>query len=663
VLLGTALLGLTCASAAARLTPPAPSSETTAGDRSLSTYLEHETAALEEASLAGIDTLQDWKARRASFRRQLQEMLGLWPLPARTDLKPVISGRLERKAFTVENLSFQASPGLYCTANLYLPRGLSNAAPTVLYACGHWKLVTNGVSMGNKAVYQTDGAWFARNGYACLVLDTLLAGEIQGMHTGTRDHNLWQWNSRGYTPAGVEAWFGMRALDYLCTRPEVDSQRLGITGHSGGGAYTWTVTALDDRIKVAAPLAGMTGVGPHVRDNLIDRHCDCNFPINFQRWDFPQLAALAAPRPLLIGGTDRDELFPLRGTLRVHDKVARIYALHEATDHLGLAITPGSHETTPELRLAVLRWFNRHLKGRDQMSNTSMVLDAPRFFAPEELRVFNRLPSDSINGTIADTFVPEPMPQRRSARELRPLLRATVFAGWPAEAPPVAPDPSFSTAREGLQLSAWDFCSQHEVSLRLYVLENAGGSPPKHISLRVLDPTGWTNWVQVLGGPFAQALEMECTQVEEIIPGREPLAAWVEELSDGSRALAFMAPRGVGLTAWSGGSKRLTRIRRRFMLLGQTVDAMRVWDIRRSVHALQAIPRFASSTVDLRAARATGVNTLYAALFEPGVDGVHLAGLPESQVSGPDYLGILKVTDLPEILHAASSHTRISLEP
>ena len=226
------------------------------GNQMVADYFRNETARLSEQCLADIRTLDDWKANRDEYRRQLQEMLGLWPMPARTDLKPVITGKLEHDEFTVEKIQFQASPGLYCTANLYLPKTQTQPAPTILYECGHWRLVTNGISYGNKAVYQADGAWFARNGYACLVLDTLLAGEIQGVHTGTRDRGLWWWNSRGYTPAGVEAWFGIRALDYLSTRPEVDTNRFGITGHSGGGAYSWTVTALDDRIKVAAPLAG-----------------------------------------------------------------------------------------------------------------------------------------------------------------------------------------------------------------------------------------------------------------------------------------------------------------------------------------------------------------------------------------------------------------------
>ena len=98
---------------------------------------------------------------------------GLWPMPERTDLKPVITGKLEQPEFTVEKLYFQALPKLYVTANLYLPKKLEQPAPAILYVCGHSRVITNGVSCGNKAAYQRHGAWFARNGYVCLVIDTL----------------------------------------------------------------------------------------------------------------------------------------------------------------------------------------------------------------------------------------------------------------------------------------------------------------------------------------------------------------------------------------------------------------------------------------------------------------------------------------------------------
>ena len=132
-------------------------------------------------------------------------MLGLSPLPERTDLKAQVTGRIEHPQFTVEKLHFQSLPGLYVSANLYIPKGLTNPAPTILYLSGHGPVISNGVSYGNKVAYQHHGAWFARNGYVCMILDTLQLGEIQGLHHGTHRENMWWWNSRGYTPAGVEA--------------------------------------------------------------------------------------------------------------------------------------------------------------------------------------------------------------------------------------------------------------------------------------------------------------------------------------------------------------------------------------------------------------------------------------------------------------------------
>ena len=117
---------------------------------------------------------------------------------------------------------------------------------------------------------------------------------------------MWWWLNRGYTPAGVEAWNCMRALDYLETRPEVDGDKLGVTGRSGGGAYSWWIAAIDERIKGAVPVAGITDLQNHVVDGGVEGHCDCMFMVNTYRWDYPQVAALVAPRPLLIANTDSD---------------------------------------------------------------------------------------------------------------------------------------------------------------------------------------------------------------------------------------------------------------------------------------------------------------------------------------------------------------------
>jgi hypothetical protein len=204
----------------------------------LAAYFAGEVERLESRCLADVQTLSDWTSQRDERRRQLLEMLGLWPLPERTPLQPTVTGRIDGDDFVVEKLHFQSLPGLYVTANLYRPKGLTQPAPAVLYVCGHAQVKTNDISYGNKTAYRHHGAWLSRHGYVCLVIDTLQLGEIQGDHHGTYRLGQWWWNRRGYTPAGVEAWNGIRALDYLETRSEVDRRRIGMTGRSGGGSST-----------------------------------------------------------------------------------------------------------------------------------------------------------------------------------------------------------------------------------------------------------------------------------------------------------------------------------------------------------------------------------------------------------------------------------------
>jgi cephalosporin-C deacetylase-like acetyl esterase len=612
-------------------------------DQRLADYFRAQTGIIARQCLADVRSLEDWEARRGEYRRQLQEMLGLWPMPERTDLKPVITGKLEHPEFTVEKLHFQASPGLYVTANLYLPKKLEGPAPAILYVCGHSRVMTNGISCGSKAGYQRHGAWFARNGYVCLMIDMLQYAEIQGEHHGTYSKGRWWWNSRGYTPAGVEAWFGIRALDYLCSRPEVDKERIGMTGRSGGGSYTWTVAALDDRVKVAAPVAGMTDLQNQVVDGSIEGHCDCMFFLNTYRWDFPQVAALLAPRPLLIGNSDKDGLFPLDGVVRLYTQTRRIYQLYGKTNQLGLLITEGPHADTQELQLPVFRWFNRFLKGQSPL----IEMAAKDFFLPDQLRVFDKLPEDEVNTRIDESFVPKAVPpgrpttpaeaKRRQAEYLS-ALRDKVFAGWPAESGAVALKLSGQSSENGLRCQAYAFDSQPDVNLRLLVLHDAKVKRPEKVLLTVLDNQSWTNaparWLWLGGGTV------------------EDWARLQQEMRTRKMALAFIAPREVEPSKWLSDPKKSNHIRRRFMLLGQTLDSMRVWDIRRAAQAIKALPEFAKTPLHVCASGQMGVNAAYAALFEPEIKKLKFDALPASQAEGPDYLNVLKVWDLPQLWQA-----------
>jgi hypothetical protein len=395
----------------------------------------------------------------------------------------------------------------------------------------------------------------------------------------------------------------------------------------------------------------MADVQSHILDGVIDSHCDCNFFVNYYRWDFPQLAALAAPRPLLLGGTDNDRLFNLPNSERIQQKLRHVYQLYNAANQFGFVIAPGPHDEVPELQLAVMRWFNRYLKGVEVPITTV----PQRFFAPIDLKVFETLPADAINTNIADTFVPMGKPAQRSAEELRALLNEKVFAGWPDEKIAFNETNIFSAEHDGVRLSAWDFDSQENVRLRLYLLENIGGAKSNHLTLTVLDPLTWTNWLSNLTGAFGTELSEELRGAK-VAANPDGYAKLKSGLSQ--NAMAFFAPRGVGLDAWSGDEKAQTKIRRRFMLLGQTRDSMRVWDIRRAIQMLSQV-RSKAAPIELNAAGMMAVNGLYAALFESNVKKLGLSALPNSHLFGPDYLGVLKICDIPEVLAAEKAQAEI----
>lgn len=342
-----------------------------------SKYLSDQVAYIEEATNRELQEISrdNWQETQAAWRDELQEMLGLKPWPERTSLEPKITSTLEGNGYRVENLHFQPSPKLYVGANFYLPTGTKPSAgwPAVLYVCGHAKVDEFGRLAGNKTSYQHHGIWFARHGIACLIIDTIQLGEFQGEHHGTYKLGRWDWISKGYTPAGVEAWSSIRAVDYLLSRTEIDAQRIGITGRSGGGAYSWYAAALDPRIKVAVPVAGITDLRNHVLDGCVEGHCDCMYMVNTFRWDYGKLAALIAPRPLLLTNTDSDSIFPLDGVIRIHRQLESLYRRIGKPQDYGVLIGPGPHKDSQELQVGAFKWLHLHLTGKEIVVDRAAV--------------------------------------------------------------------------------------------------------------------------------------------------------------------------------------------------------------------------------------------------------------------------------------------------
>ncbi|PYV10263.1 MAG: acetylxylan esterase [Acidobacteria bacterium] len=579
-------------------------------ERMAADYFRAETARLARRALADVRSLDDWKSRREAYRAEMREMLGLEPLPPKTDLKATLTGRLETGAFVVEKIHFQSLPGLYVTGSLYLPKRASGRAPSILYLCGHARVFTGGVAYGNKTAYQHHPAWFAEHGYVAFIIDTLDLGEIEGEHHGTFRRGWWWWPTRGYTPAGVETWNAVRALDYLTSRPEVDPARIGVTGRSGGGAYTWFLAAVDDRPSVLVPVAGITDLTNHVVDGCIEGHCDCMYPVNTYGWDFTLLAALAAPRPLLLANSDADRIFPLDGVVRVHRELERIYRLYDARAKLGLFIAPGPHSDTQELQLASFRWMNRWLSHDDG----PVAEVAEKRFTPEALKVFGALPADAINTRIHDTFVPAAaapaVPTTHEAWEAlaarwRRALREKVTNNVPA-LDPERLEPKVVPGAPRLIAFSPDPSYRLEAAL---VTAAAAPAAPRSLRVRV-------------GGPVSGA--------------------------SANSAVLVVYPRGTGATAWP--EAKDVQIRRRFLLLGRSLELVQALDVRAALlAALRSVPELSGARITLEASGPMCPVALFAALEEERIAELVLENPPAS-FAGGSFPNALRILDLPQAL-------------
>jgi dienelactone hydrolase len=674
-LLPIALLLLGMASTALAVAPPVVL-DTAPGDRILADYFRRQAEQLGNKALAGIRTRNDWEKQRPELRRQFLDMLGLWPLPPRTDLKAVVTGTVEAPTFSVERLHFQSRPGLYVTANLYLPKKGTGPFPAVLYVCGHGAKVIDGIPYGNKLTYQHHGAWFAENGYLCLIVDTLQLGEVPGLHHGTFRFGMWWWQARGYTPAGVETWNGIRALDYLISRKEVDPKRIGLTGRSGGGATSWWIAAADERVGCIVPVAGIADLQAHVaegspgrlRDGVIAGHCDCMYFVNTYQWDFSSVMALCAPRPLLLGNSDSDDIFPVPGYRRLADRVRKIYDLYGASDRFALLETTGPHKDTPELRQGAFRWMNRWFK-----EDNGPVNDPPRPpLDPRMLKVFDRLPGDSINDTVHETFVRAARPElplvpavarewwKGQSEEWRNELLTRCFRAWPEPPPPLNAKPAEDISHDGVRLRAFDFTSEEGIDLRLWLLTHARIERPGEVIVSVADEAGWREWVSDLGPAFRPALYGKGNPAPRPYPAQdEARFRQHRRVMESYRwAFALIAPRGIGPTRWSevsawDGRPVGQHILRRFALLGATLDGQRVWDVRRGLACLRTVEALKGVPVTLQGRGVMAGIALYAAVFEPDVAKLDLWHPPGAHQEGPTFLNILRVLDMPQALALA----------
>ncbi len=579
--------------------------------------------------LDGVHSKEDWMERKAKYKEEYFYMLGLDPMPEKTPLQATKTGELKGDGYEVEMIHFQSSPGLYVTGNLYRPvsKEEDEEFPAILYVCGHADRGRN----GNKAAYQSNGIWLARHGYVCLMIDTLQRGEIAGIHHGTYRENRWWWLSRGYTSAGVECWNGIRALDYLATRDDVDANRMGVTGISGGGAVSFWIAAADERVKVAVPISGMADLPSYVGDKIVNGHCDCMFLHNTFQWPWSRITGLIAPRPLLFVNSDQDPLFPMNANERVSNRIETLYSLFGAGDQVDSVVSMGGHAYREDIRKAVYRFLNIHLKGDSSPIRDSevdlVVGEIGREIhpiLPERLRVFPTdadIPKNQRNTVIDQYFVPiaqlDPPNSNnyKSWREsLVEELRAVVFRSFPERIPSAN-----LKSMDGSDAWTLETESGIEVSLRRSSTTHKAGGPERIVL------------IVNLGDSAEERPTGEFGRTDTVY---------------------VLDPRGVGATKWSSRNPP-NFVARSHVLLGRTVDEGRVWDV--AAVARYLLDHYENKLPVVVAGRgAAAVVSAYAMVFEPEIGGgvFEKPILTHMDPGSPSFLNVLRLCDVPDIFGA-----------
>lgn len=229
-------------------------------------------------------TLPQWLQRSASIRRQILEGANLFPLPKRTELNAIIHSKRNYDGYSVESVAFEASPGFFVYGNLYRPLNKPGLKPGILCPHGHDRGRFGGRFHPDQ---QQRCATLARLGAVVFSYDMLGFGDSQRQG----------WKHSHQQAMTLQLWSSIRALDFLQSLAEVDGFRIGATGASGGATQTLLLAAVDERVKVSAPVAM---VSAHFFGGC---HCENGMPIHKTaklETNYAEIAALTAPRPLLL---------------------------------------------------------------------------------------------------------------------------------------------------------------------------------------------------------------------------------------------------------------------------------------------------------------------------------------------------------------------------
>lgn len=319
-----------------------------------------EVEAQANARRAGIRSKRDAEAYVRDVRTKIQQCFGPWP--EKTPLNPRVTGTVDRDTYRIEKVIFESRPGFPVTANLYLPKGSTGRRPGVVGTCGH------SVEGKGGGTYQAFAQGLARLGYVVLIFDPIgqgerlqyVTGELKSRKgVGVREH-LHAGNQQflvGEFFGSWRAWDGIRALDYLLTRPEVNPALVGVTGNSGGGTDTAWLCGVESRWAMAAPSCFVTTFRRNLENELPADTEQCPPRTLALGLDHSDYIAALAPKPVILLDQEKD-YFDVRGLEETYERLRPLYRLLGKEKDIGMFLGPDYHGFSQHVREAMYRWFN-----------------------------------------------------------------------------------------------------------------------------------------------------------------------------------------------------------------------------------------------------------------------------------------------------------------
>jgi len=594
-----------------------------------------------QRQVEGLVTIEDVQRRRAHLRERMLDDLG--GFPERTPLNARVVGVLQRSAYKIEKVIFESQPHFYVTANLYLPKTGRPPYPAILFPLGH--------EPGGK----TNPTWqqmlgsLATKGFVALTWDPIGQGERLQIYDEDLGESKVGDSTTEHTVVGTQCllvgdhlarytiWDGMRALEYLLTRPEVDPTRVGLTGNSGGGTHTAYIAALDDRIQVAAPSCYITSwrlmlqtIGP--------QDAEQTFPFWLKDgFDYPDYLYAFAPKPYFLLSAIRD-FFPIAGARETFAEASRVYSAIGAKEKVGMFEADDGHGYSKPRRLAAYEWFGRLLRGVEDKDPEPQIEMA----TPEELRCTpTGQVSTSLGGESVFTLNQKRLERVQSNRRMPPAeLPRKVQELIRYEPPSTSQEVQrYGTiTRSGYQIEKLTYESESGITIPSLLFVPEGGDDKKAA-------------VVIVSGD-----------------GKKASAPEAERLVKSGMVVLSIDARGFGETQINTGvnSEEFDHYFGDFrdamtaLLVGKTMVGMRALDITRAVDLLSARRDVDREKIYVYGKKGGAVPALYAAVLDRRIRKVVLEDMLSSYESVVENKihrrvlesvvpGALKFYDLPDL--------------